>query len=248
MMHSIIPKTLSLIALSLLISVPLNGQISHAAFDNILKTFVSEEGWVNYSGLKVESESLDAYLKTLESNQPSKDWSENESKAYWMNSYNAYTLKLMIDHYPLKSITDLEEPWDRKWINLKNPNSEGSQKMSLNDIEHGILRSRYGDARIHAGINCASASCPPLARVAFTEENCDELLQQLMTQFVNDPVRNTITTKKASISQIFEWFQEDFTQKGKVSLIDFLNQYSEVKLDLKAKILYKEYDWTINGS
>lgn len=248
MMCSMIQKNLSGIALFLFFSVSSIAQINHAAFDRVLKAYVSEEGWVNYSGLKAESGSLDAYLKSLEANQPAKDWSKNASKAYWINAYNAYTLKLMIDHYPLKSITDLKEPWDRKWINLKNPNSDGSDKMSLNDIEHGVLRSTYSDARIHAGINCASASCPPLANVAFTENNCDELLQQLMTQFVNDPVRNSITDKKASISQIFEWFQEDFTQEKKISLIDYLNQYSEIKLDSKAKVSYKEYDWSINGS
>ena len=223
------------------------GQTNHTSFDALLKEYVAENGSVDYKGLKAADEKLVAYLGELESNQPEEGWSDNAKKAYWMNAYNAYTLKLMIDNYPLESITDLEEPWDKKWIQLNHPNDAKSELMSLNDIEHGVLRSDFEDARIHAGINCASESCPPLANTAFTEENCEELLQALMTQFVNDPVRNSLSPKKVALSQIFEWFQDDFTQGGKQSLVDFLNEFSSIEIDRKAKISYLEYDWSING-
>ena len=223
------------------------GQMNHTSFEALLKEYVTENGSVDYKGLKVADEKLVGYLGELESNQPEEGWSDDAKKAYWMNAYNAYTLKLMIDHYPLESITDLEEPWDKKWIQLNHPNDPKSELMSLNDIEHGVLRSSFKDPRIHAGINCASESCPPLANKAFSEENCEELLQELMIQFVNDPVRNSLSPKKVALSQIFEWFQGDFTQEGKRSLVEFLNEYSAVEIDRKAKISYLEYDWSING-
>ncbi len=216
------------------------GQPDHAAFDALLKEFVSANGEVNYSGLQKAAPKLEAYTAMLEANVPDGSWSDDAAKAYWMNAYNAYTLKLVTDHYPIGSITDLEEPWDRKWIAMGF-----AEEVSLNYIEHEILRAQFRDPRIHVGINCASKSCPRLHPEAFTEENVDTLLTQLMREFVNDPVRNRIGPKKIMLSRIFEWFRKDFTLDG--TLIEFLDRYSNVEIDPKARILYLHYDWSLNG-
>lgn len=216
------------------------GQPNHAEFDALLKKYVDESGWVDYSGLKESKGELQAYIDILESDSPSDAWNEAQKKAFWLNAYNAYTLKLIIDNLPLKSIMDLDEPWDQEVAAINY------RFYTLNNIEHDVLRKEFNDPRIHAGINCASFSCPRLSRTAFTEENVDELLERLMTEFVNDKKRNVVGDKQVELSQIFEWFNEDFTKEGK--LIDFLNGYSEIPIDKKAKIKYLEYDWSLNGN
>lgn len=229
------------IALLLVVFVHLavGAQVNHTVLDAILAEYVSPEGEVNYGELQKNGEQLEDYLKTLQSNQPDASWDANATKAYWMNAYNAYTLQLMIEHYPLKSITDLEKPWDREWIPV------GDEMKSLNWIEHEVLRKEFSDPRIHVGINCASKSCPRLAQTAFNEENVEGMLTELMAEFVNDESRNQITEKKIGISYIFQWFEEDFTKDG--DIIDFLNEYSATKISPKAKISYVEYDWNLNG-
>ena len=231
-------KKIALI-LVVFLHLAVGAQVNHADLDAILMEFVSPEGEVNYGELQKNGGQLEAYLKTLQSNQPDASWDAKATKAYWMNAYNAYTLQLMIENYPLKSITDLEKPWDREWIPV------GDEMKSLNWIEHEVLRKDFSDPRIHVGINCASKSCPRLAQTAFNEENVEGMLTELMTEFVNDGTRNQITEKKIGISSIFQWFEEDFTTEG--DIIDFLNEYSATKISPKAKISYIEYDWNLNG-
>jgi ribosomal protein L22 len=120
----------------------------------------------------------------------------------------------------------------------------GNQTYTLDAIEHEILRKKYKDPRIHVGVNCASISCPKLSNIAFTEENIATELEKLMKGFVNDATKNKITDKNLKISKIFTWFKEDFTEKG--SIIEFLNQYSDIQISKNAKIRYANYDWNLN--
>src|SRR5690606_7886580 len=127
------------------------------------KKHVAPNGLVNYNGFKQDKQQLDLYLKLLQAGVPDPDkWSKEEQLAYWINAYNAFTIKLIIDNYPLKSIKDLNSTiaiptinsiWDDKFFSL------GGQKFSLNMIEHGILRKDFDEPRIHFAINCASISC-----------------------------------------------------------------------------------------
>lgn len=220
-----------------------NTQVSHAKWDALLKTHVSKAGTVNYKGFKADQAKLTAYLKELESNTPTSSWSKNETMAYWINAYNAYTVQLMVKNYPLKSITDLKfsgkNAWDHKWIKI------GTETLSLNDIEHIKLRKKYKDARIHFAVNCASFSCPVLLNTAYT---ADKLSTQLETQaklFINDPKRNQITSSGVKISQLFEWYKDDFTAGGK-TVIDYLNQYSKTKIKPGTNISYLNYNWNLN--
>ena len=140
---------------------------SHEKWDNLLKEFVSNSGKVNYKGIKAVEGKLDDYLQILTENPVQTNWSKNEKMAYWINAYNAFTVKLIVKNYPVSSIMKLHngKPWDVKWIQL------GNKTYSLNEIEHRILRPKYKDARIHFAVNCAAKSCPPLLNRAWKAEN-----------------------------------------------------------------------------
>lgn len=228
---------------SLLFIFAVQGQVSHSKWDALVQQHVSSSGIVDYKGFKRDQAKLSAYLKELESNVPKASWSKNESMAYWINAYNAYTVQLMVNKYPLKSITDLKfngkSAWDYKWIKI------GTETLSLNDIEHIKLRKNYSDPRIHFAVNCASFSCPVLLNSAY---KADKLSTQLETQakvFINDPKRNQINTNGGKISKIFEWYKDDFTSNGK-SIIDYINRYSKTKIKPGSNISYLNYNWNLN--
>jgi len=211
-------------------------------FNKVLKANVTEEGFVDYKSLNQNQDKLIDYLTYLENTSPSKDWSKNKAKAFWINAYNAYTLKIILDNYPVKSITNISNKGKTAWkTNFANV---GGKTYTLDHIEHEILRKEFKDPRIHVGVNCASVSCPKLANFAFTEENIDTKLESLMKEFINDSARNKLDTKKIQISEIFNWFKEDFTSKG--SVIDYINRYSEIEVNKKAKIKYLTYNWSLN--
>ncbi|CAM1351814.1 DUF547 domain-containing protein [Tenacibaculum crassostreae] len=219
----------------------INAQTS--TYNSLLKKYVDAKGNVNYKAFKTDEEKLQTYLDELAATKPQKPWSAAKAKAFWANAYNAYTIKLVLDNYPLKSIMNIKKNGKNAW---EIPFAKvGGKTYTLNQIEHEILRKKYNDPKIHVAVNCASGSCPKLPNYAFTEDNYESKTTALMKKFVNDTSRNKISEKRLQLSKIFEWFQGDFTKEG--SLIDFLNQYSDVKINKKAKISYLEYDWSLNG-
>ncbi len=212
-------------------------QPSHEAFDTLLKKHVSATGKVNYKNLKADKAALEAYLKMLSENTPVDSWSKNDKFAYWINAYNAATMKTIVDNYPLSSITKLDggKTWDVKRVKL------GDKTYSLNDIENNILRP-MGDARIHFAINCAAKSCPPLLNQAFTAKNLNALLESRTKKFINDPKANALSKGgEIKISKIFDWYGKDF-----YNITEFINRYAVSKVNDKAKIGYAEYDWALN--
>lgn len=222
-----------------LLGTSLSAQIpTHQNFSAQLAKFVSETGTVDYAGWKAEETALDAYLAELAKSTPQGYWNNNQKLAYWINTYNAFTVKLILDHYPLTSIRDLHDgnPWDVKWITL------AGRKYSLNQIENEIIRPDFKDPRIHFAVNCAAASCPPLLNRAFLPQSLDAQLEKRAKLFINNPAFNTQSGPVFETSQIFNWYGEDF---GK--LIDYLNQYRDSKLPAGTQIRFKEYDWALNG-
>jgi hypothetical protein len=222
--------------------------ISHAAFDSLLRKYVNTEGWVNYQGFISDSTLFNNYLNLLSKNLPNdKNWQPNEAKAYWINAYNAFTIKLICDHYPVESIKDVKkgiplvsDTWQIDFINIEG------QKYSLNNIEHGILRPKYNDPRIHAAVNCASKSCPKLLNEAFIAEKLDAQLDKAMKDFINDGIRNKIVSpQKAELSKIFSWYGGDF-KKNKSTITTFINRFANIKLNENADINYLDYDWQLN--
>jgi hypothetical protein len=224
-----------------------NEPVSHEQWTILLKKYVNSEGEVNYHGFIEDSLSLNAYLDLLADNAPNKNWTINEQKAYWINAYNAYTVQLIIRHYPISGIKDIgssiqiplvNTPWNLKFIRI------GKVRYDLNNIEHDILREEFNDPRIHFALVCASRSCPKLLNTAYEAANLDQQLDRQARAFLKDNSRNIISHYDVRVSQIFDWFEDDFTRKG--SLIDFLNKYSEVRIDENAKISYLPYDWSLN--
>ena len=212
-------------------------------FNNLLQKHVSNQGLVDYEAFKKDLPKLKKYISYLEDTSPNNSWSENKQKAFWINAYNAYTIVLILHEYPLKSIMDIKKDGKTAW---KIPFAKvGGETYTLDYIEHEILRKKLFDPKIHVGVNCASTSCPKLGNVAFTEKNVEAELTKLMKAFVNDATRNKISKNKIQISEIFNWFNADFTKNG--SLINYLNKYSETKINTNAKISYLKYDWSLNG-
>lgn len=220
--------------------------VEHASFSAILRDHVDASGCVNYQSLQNDSVRLNHYLGLLENHHPNASWTENERKAYWINAYNAFTLRLIIRNYPVESIKDLggsiykvNTPWDIRFITI-----EGAT-YDLNNIEHDILREEFNDARIHFAINCASVSCPVLLNEAYEAQYLDAQLDSAAVRFINDPTRNSIASDLAEISKIFLWFRGDFTRDQ--PLHAFLSTYSKTPLTKETEIHHLSYDWSLNA-
>ena len=233
-------KKAILFAVILLLSVRFSAQTS--IFNELLQKHVAANGNVDYSSFKADNEKFTTYIRYLENTSPEKNWSANKEKAFWINAYNAYTIKLILANYPVKSIMDIKEnnhaAWKIKFANV------GGTHYTLDAIEHEILRTKFADPRIHVGVNCASISCPKLSNLAFTEENIENQLEKLMNEFINDNSRNKITENHIQISSIFDWFKDDFTKS--TTLIGYLNKYATPKINEKIKIDYLKYNWSLN--
>ena len=206
-------------------------------YGQILSNFVSSSGNVNYSAIKTNRQMLSQATQHFEENLPEASWSKNEKLAYWINAYNLYTIELVVDNYPVKSIKDIAggKPWDKKFIKLDG------KTLSLNDIENGIIRKDFNEPRIHFAVNCASISCPKLLNNAYTSGNLNSLLESQTKRFINDNSMNSITASKAEISNIFDWYKVDFG-----NIITFLNKYVDTEIESSVKISYKEYNWNLN--
>jgi hypothetical protein len=232
-------KIISILLLGIFVSS--NAQTS--MFNSLLKKHVDKQGNVDYKELKTDEATLNAYIDYLTVTSPEKSWSVNKQKAFWINAYNAYTIKLIVDNYPLKSITEIKKKGKTAW---KIPFAKiGNELYTLDHIEHEILRKKLFDPKIHVGVNCASISCPKLANIAFTEENIEAELTRLMKEFVNDTSKNKLSKKKIQISSIFDWFKDDFSKNS--SVIDYVNTFSEMEINSNAKITYLKYDWSLNS-
>jgi len=219
----------------------------HAIWNRLLQEHVSADGWVDYAGFQAAEVQLDAYLTILSKSTPAESWSEADKLAYWINAYNAFTVKLIVDHYPLGSIKELHPKpyipmvnsvWNKRFFSLEG------RETNLDEIEHKILRKKFDEPRIHFAIVCASVSCPRLRNEAFVAEKLETQLREQAESFINDDLRNQITAEEIRISRIFQWFKGDFTKRG--SLIQFLNQYSQVKISENARIRHLDYNWDLN--
>jgi len=222
--------------------------ISHELWNELLIEHVDTSGWVNYQGLKEDPKIFLDYLALLSSNRPNEvHWSGKERLAYWINLYNAFTLKLIIDHYPLESIKEIgsriqipfiNSPWDIEGIDF------GDEKISLNYVEHQILRKFFNEPRIHFAINCASVSCPALRNEAYVAFKIDEQLTDQAHRFLNDPSKNVITPERLRLSKIFQWFSEDFNDPQ--TLYENLSLWSGIPINDYATSQFIDYDWSLN--
>jgi hypothetical protein len=243
-------KLIKLVILLLFAKISFSQSIDHTAFTSLLKKNVNAQGMVNYKALATDQAPLNNYLNTLSQNEPAKNWSVNEKLAFWINTYNAYTIKLILDYYnggKLKSIKDIgtiipipriNDGWSKKFIKI------GSKTLSLNNIEHDIIRKQFAEPRIHAALVCAAKSCPKLRSEAYLPSQLSGQLDDQMRDFINDPSKNIVKANAATISPIFDWYGADFTKTKPMA--EWLNKYAKTKINSDSKITFGDYNWDLN--
>jgi hypothetical protein len=221
--------------------------VDNSIYAELLKKYVIR-GEVNYAGLKSEENKLDQYLMLLEEVDPA-SLNRDEQFAFYTNVYNAWTLKLILSGYPeVKSIKDLgsffESPWKKNIVRISGG------VATLDDVEHNILRPRFGDPRVHFAINCAAKSCPPLRSEPYLGAVLDHQLDHSTRSFLNNPKNYRLDGNEFYVSRIFKWFAEDFND----DVLGFYLKYAddELKIRLQAKssrikVKYLPYDWSLNG-
>lgn len=231
--------------------------IDHSAWQALLDTHLAEHpSGVNrfdYAGLKAaptDLAKLNAYLDRLQAIDP-RTYSRAEQKPYWINFYNALTVKVVTDAYPVETIRSIHEGW----IPLTGPWGDvhaevAGQELTLDNIEHGILRPIWKDPRIHYAVNCASIGCPNLATTAYTATNTDALLDTGAREYVNHPRGVDIVDEEFMVlSSIYDWWILDFGN-SEDGVMAHLIQYAKPDLaeqlqDFAGAIDY-EYDWDLN--
>jgi len=218
--------------------------IHHDEWTQLLKKHVAANGKVNYEGFQTNITLFNSYLNTLSNNPPGNNWNSSDKIAYWINVYNAFTIKLILDHYPVKSIKDISSglpminsPWDIKFFKI------GDVDFDLNTVEHEILRKEFEEPRIHFAINCASFSCPKLRTEAFEGDQLEVQLEEQAKDFIFNPDKNDLSTTPIKLSKIFNWFESDFEVLGGVPT--FIQKY-KLDFDIASKISHLDYDWTLN--
>jgi hypothetical protein len=219
---------------------------SHTSFNTVLSKYTKVEGFqtlVNYKSLKKDQNDLKNYLKQIEdlSSKEFKTFSSDQKLAFWINAYNAYTLKLIISHYPVKSIKDIGSffsgPWSKKIAKIFG------EKLSLDKIEHGIIRKRFNEPRIHFAVNCASIGCPSLLTEAFTGDKLELQLEKASKNFLNNKSKNYHENGTLYISKIFDWYGDDFKKRYGSHKKYIKKHYG---LNKKVSVEFLNYDWKLN--
>jgi len=206
--------------------------------DAFFKAHVSN-GKVAYSNIHTNPDELNAVLKIAEGISVSKT-DGNNYQAFWINAYNLSVIKGIIDHYPTNSPLDNAGFFDKTTHNL------GGMSITLNDIEHKLLRGNFKDARFHFVLVCGAVGCPPLINKAYLPNTLNTQLETQTKIALNGTfLRVNPKKKRVQASQIMEWYKEDFTRHGK-SEIDFINAYRAEKLEGSYKLSYFPYDWKLN--
>jgi hypothetical protein len=249
---------------------------SYSTYNSLLNKYV-KNAKVNYEGFIDSRAEFKTFLKALGSVDENdfEDWTEEQKLAFWINAYNAFTIKAIIDHYPIKrsftlvgifyapsnSILQIKGVWTKLQFRALG------NMVTLDEIEHQILRKKFNEPRIHMAINCASISCPDLRNEAYTPEKLEEQLADASINFVNNPDKGVYVNEqsgKVKLSKIFKWFGDDFINNysskklfnnyslKENAVLNFTSEYiesEEVKeylMNNKLKIGYLGYDWHLN--
>ncbi len=234
-----------------------NLRVDHGAWTRFLEEYVltatgSGVNLFRYADVTAaDRRLLNDYIRSL-SETPISEYRRDEQMAYWINLYNALTIQIVLDHYPVDSIRDIRlsglfraGPWDAEMVEV-----EGIA-LTLNDIEHRILRPIWADPRVHYAVNCASIGCPNLQPQAYTADNVEELLDEGARDYVNHPRGVTFSNGTLTVSSIYDWFQEDFG--GSVDgVIDHLGRHAHPALAARlaahdGRVRFA-YDWNLNDA
>lgn len=222
----------------------------HTVFDRLLaKHARTDDGRMDYAGLQKDRAQLDAYLATL-ATADVEQLNEPEQLALLLNAYNGYTLSLILDHYPhVASIKDLEDPWTTPHYKI------AGQTLSLDDIEHGLIRPIYKDPRVHFAVNCASIGCPPLQDMAYSGEKVEKQLEFAAHAVLNNPEFVSVHGEEVRITPVMKWFNTDFTSKNfspsTKTVPEFVALYNKeiaalLKKNDDPSVRFIDYDWALN--
>ena len=231
--------------------------IDHSSWNDLLSRNVRKRNdgvnLFNYAGISdADRSNLAGFIANLSGISISQ-YNRAEQLAYWINLYNALTVQVMLDHYPVDSIRDIKispglfviGPWNASIVSIEDEN------LSLNDIEHRILRPIWRDPRLHYVLNCASIGCPNLLNRAYPSSGMDKLLDQAATTYVNDPRGVSIVNGKVSVSKIYDWFISDFGGSEK-TVLRHIQQFAKPQLAARlreiGKLSGEHYDWSINAA
>ncbi len=232
-------------------------KIDFSAWDALLKRYVrpGSDGVnrVDYVAFRQSDKAtLDKLIRDL-TGLPISRYNRGEQFAYWVNLYNAVTVQVILEHFPVESIRDVDispglfadGPWGRELVSVEG------EELSLNDIEHRILRPVWRDPRIHYAVNCASIGCPNLATEAYEAGRLEAMLENAARAYINDPRGVSISGKKVTVSKIYDWFQEDFGGSTR-SVLAHLKRYAAPalaeRLEVIGDIEDTRYDWSLNGT
>jgi hypothetical protein len=222
----------------------------HSAYDALLHRYALPTGvdYRSWSRSKEDLATLRSYLASLERQAPSR-LERSEALAYWINLYNAATLNLILEHYPIATIKDigtaLSSPWKKRLVTV-----EGKQ-LSLNEIENEIIRPSFLEPRIHFALNCAARSCPPLRTEAYVGMQLETQLEEQTIAFVGDAKMNYVDDKGLlHLSKIFDWYAKDF-EEAKGSAVAFVRPYISALQAYTATgktppVKFEDYDWSLN--
>lgn len=230
--------------------------ISHAAYQEFLNRYVfngeKDVNLIHYSKVSSEDKkALDQYIQRLTS-LPIRTYNKQEQLAYWINFYNALTIQLILKHWPVKSITKINispgffsfGPWDASLVTIEG------QKITLNDIEHRILRPIWNTPMLHYALNCASMSCPQLQNKVFTAQNSQKLMHKAALDYVNRPYGVKVEANTLRLSKIYQWYQADFGNTES-EVLKHIAQFAKPKLKNQLlngqKSISYYYNWNING-
>ena len=221
--------------------------VDNGLYAELLGKYV-QNGTVDYQGFKNAEIKLDQYLKFLEETN-TKKLSRDEQFAFYINAYNAWTIKLILSDYPgIKSIKDLgsifKNPWKKKIARVN------ADIITLDNIEHDILRPGFKDPRVHFAVNCASKGCPPLRPEPYRADILEQQLDEMTKAFINDSRRNRLEGQTLYVSSIFKWFSEDFNNDVVGFFLKYAQEDLKKQLDdgkSKIKVRYLDYDWSLNG-
>ena len=245
-------KTISIVTTLLIAGIWVAGagvqaaQVDHALFASLLGRHV-KDGVVDYQGVKDDEAILDQYLALLAAVDP-EPLSTDDQFAFYVNAYNAWTIKLILSRYPdIRSIKDLGSLFSSPW---KKPIARiDGGLLTLDQIEHDVLRKRFKDSRVHFAVNCASKSCPPLQGEPFTGSRLNDQLNQVARAFINAPRFNRLEGETLWVSKIFDWFSEDFNGDVVGYFIKFADVPLKDQLEKnkgRIKVKYLDYDWSLN--
>jgi len=212
-------------------------KVDFTEWSTLLRRNTSVLGTINYSGFNKDKESFNNFIEELSTIKITNAWTQDERKAYWINVYNAFSIKLITDHFPLRNISEIEKPFKKKFFEINR------EMMSLNDVEK-ILKT-FNDPRILIVLNRNSMSGVRLIKRAYDPNKLNEMLDKRVRLFINNPKKNIITSSEVKLSSLLKVYEKEILESHG-SLENFINLYSDVNITGKKKS-YMEFDETVNS-